>query len=162
MSEFNTRENYLISEGCPFSESILYKKVYELLSTFGSSKFIYDNLKNDGTLFIKMKEIERQKTSELIISIAAISRNLVDENNLTNIDIRNKIVGTINNKDISFRRTCSKILHSEHINFDIENGKNLFDGYLNPTVYLFGEENKKQWKLKLKILDFCSCAGNII
>jgi hypothetical protein len=162
MPEFDTKKNYFIKNGYPFSESILHEKTYELLSIFGSSKFIYDNFKNDDFLFTRIKELERQKISETIISIAIISRNLIDEDNFNNAAIKNKIVGNINNKNVSFRDACSKIVHSNNINFNIENSNNIFDGYLNPIIYLFGEKNKNQWKLELKIIDFCSCAGNII
>lgn len=155
-------DNSLAPEGYYFDPLILNIKTYELLTLFGASKFIYDHFKSDEFSFEVMKELERSRISELLITVAIISRNILDGNDLNNKGLREESVGSLNDKAIKFREACNKIIHSEDIGFDIQKGKSISDGYLNPIIHLSGNNNNNDWELELRVIDFCACAMSII
>lgn len=55
--------------------------------------------------------------------------------------------------NLTFREACNKVIHTQHINFDLDNPKNIqeYDS-INKTIYLYGDYNDKEWKV---VLDVC-------
>ncbi len=64
------------------------------------------------------------------------------------------------NKDLIFREACNKIIHSDHINFDITDVSTVYAGYLNPKVYLYGSLGEQHWKAEVDIYEFVKEAYN--
>lgn len=167
MSELHLEDNYLISPGLPVDPIFFEKKVYTLITIFGASNFLYSNFKKDNNdFFIRSKEFEKSEGSELLISIAVISRSYLDTSSVDNNFNKDCLVGKIifNNinkeEGLNFRESCNKIIHATNINFDIDKGNNIKDGYIKPIVYLYGSYKGKEWKATVNIIDFCKAAIN--
>ncbi len=64
---------------------------------------------------------------------------------------------------LSFREACNKIIHTKHINFELENAKSLNDyEHLNSIVYLFGDFHEREWKAELNVKRFLeTLVGNL-
>ena len=168
MPEFHLEDDYLISPGMPIDPIFFEKKIYTLITIFGASNFLYNNFKEDNDYFFtRTKEFEKSEVSELLISIAVISRSYLDTNIVSNNFNKDFLVGKIifNNtnkeKDLNFRDSCNKIIHATNINFDINKGSNIKDGYIKPIVYLYGSHQEKKWKVIVNIIDFCKAAINL-
>lgn len=163
MAEFDLRDNHLYSAGWPIDGTSLEDMVYRVIAIIGSSKFLYDNFRDDGYLFDRMKEIEMAKLSELLIAIAIICRSLIDSSIDKSITRKDEIVGTITENEIdkllTFRESCNKIVHAREINFDIEENQSIRDGFLNHFIYLYGNMGDTEWKATIDLIKFCKQAG---
>jgi len=165
MSEFELRGNYLISSSYPVDPIFFEENIYKLITIFGSSEFLFNNFKEDSEYFFeRAKEFEISKASEILISLAVMSRSFLDSGIISKESCKKQIVGKIivdkKNKPLNFRDSCNKIIHAESINFDISNSKSIKDGFLNPIVYLYGEYQDSQWKAIVNIIDFCKAAND--
>jgi len=172
MAEFHLENNYLYDNGLKVDPVLFDKKIWELITVFGSSKFLYKNFEEEKDFFEKAKNFELSKISELLISIAVMARSLIDNSSYIEDDNDDRIVGSIvygdsnNPNKLKFRMACNKIIHLENINFDIDEGVNIKNGFINPIVYLYGEEyqgggeekNKIKWKATIDIIKFCKKA----
>ncbi len=161
MSEFDLKNNYLIPDGYPIDLVFFQENIYKLITIFGSSEFLYNNFKNE--YFFKMAKIfERSKASELIISLAIMSRILLDSSNIDNESCKKNLVGKIiindETKALNFRESCNKIIHAKHINFDNDKAENIEDGFLRSAIYLYGDKNGNNWKAIINIVSFCKGA----
>lgn len=165
MSEIDLKNNYLGYNGYPIDTVFFEENIYKLITIFGASEFLYNNFKNDNkNFFDRAKKFEESKVSEILISLAIMSRSFLDSN-IVNIDTNKEDhVGYIiihgKEKKLSFRESCNKIVHAEHINFDINKSESVQDGFLSPIVYLYGVYQCDKWKVTINIVDFCKGAIN--
>lgn len=75
-------------------------------------------------------------------------------------------VGTIaepddgDEKPMSLRIACNKIIHAEVVNFDTDRSAVTNAEYLNPTIYLYGttQNGKKKWRAVLDVMKFVEVA----
>jgi len=166
MTEFDLRDNYLYSAGWPIDNTSLEDVIYRVIAIIGSSKFLYDNFRDDSYLFDRMKEIEIAKLSELLIVIAIICRSLIDSSVDKSITGKDEIVGTITingiDKLLTFRESCNKIIHARNINFDIEESQSIRAGFLNHFIYLYGNMGDNEWRAAIDLIKFCKQAGCVM
>ena len=169
MSEFDLRNNYFQNLGYPIKSdySLIQLDLYRLLCYFTASKVIVDiSRKYENNLFNDSLRLEYEKSeiSRIIINLAIIARNELDNNNQAKSILYSdklNIVGSISknndtdNIDLTLREACNKIIHCEYINWDLENPKSIsdYDG-LNPFIYLYGNYMDQEWKATLNIFDF--------
>jgi len=178
--------------GYDIDQSLITLELYRLLSSFGGSKFLAEFRKKikDGNLDepgckSELRAVEIQEVSRLLISLAAISRNMLDSFcSFNDYEKHNKASSVIVGKfyiskadetspdfsaqgrkpnKLSFREACNKILHADFINFDLSNNETIDHGYLRPFVYLYGQDQKERaWKACLNVVDFASFVFELI
>ncbi|MBN1185359.1 MAG: hypothetical protein JXB49_23950 [Bacteroidales bacterium] len=169
MSEFDLRTNPFHSPGYPIKidYSLVQLDLYRLLCCFGASSIIERiSRKYSNTLINSFLRIEYEKSeiSRIIINLAIIARNELDNGNglrTNNPNFGQDKVGILykagktRKLDLSFREACNKIIHCEYINWDMKKPVSIaeYDG-LNPIIYLYGSLNEARWKAVLKIYDF--------
>jgi len=165
MPEIDLRNNYLAYNGYPIDTVFFEENIYKLITIFGASEFLYNNFKNDNkNFFDRAKKFEESKVSEILISLAIMSRSFLDSGSV-NIDTnKDDHVGYIiiqeKEKKLSFRETCNKIIHAKNINFDVNKSESVQGGFLSPIVYLYGEHQDDKWRAVINIVDFCKEAIN--
>lgn len=155
-------------------ESItLYQEIYYLAAIFGASKYISKVYKTDDEVrqydnFWIFRNIEISEIHRRLISVAVICRNYddqaYDDDESTN-EIRGRVVGVfLNNKskDLTFREACNKVIHSTWINFDLTDISDIFSGYIQPTLYIYGLKGEEEWKVQLNVDDYIKCAFDIV
>jgi hypothetical protein len=168
MSEFDMRDNPWNNPGFTINQSYspIWLDLYRLLTCFSSSKTIAlqrNDIKYELLNSVLRNEFEYSEISRILINLAAIGRNNLDNGNHTfdfNLE-KHSYVGDLEDlnshasKKIDFRQACNKIIHCEFINWDVENPETLYknDG-LNPIVYIYGIYNKSKWKITLNVYDF--------
>lgn len=167
MPELDQRDNYFKSNGYPHDPIYLWKDFYFLLAIFGASKII-SQFRNrplgdqDYSMFSICRSIEFSEASKLLLSIAIICRNEMQQ---TRPEVKespkpmNHTVGWIKFKKertekLSFYNSCNKIIHANAINFDLSDNTTVRSGYLKPFVYLYGVQDKQEWKAKINVYPF--------
>jgi hypothetical protein len=175
MSELDLRNNPW-GEGYPHDQQALWLELYYLSAIFGASKNISlfrSEGEGDYDILGIFRRIEYSEISKRLISIATISRNTVELwtkkgvfSNSEFCEVVGKLWENSVNKDkvhgLSFREACNKIVHANHINFDLTKIKDILSGHLNPIVYLYGVHNKFGWKCKIDIYKFVKVAFKLI
>ena len=63
-----------------------------------------------------------------------------------------KDVGTTDVEILDLREACNKIIHAKKVRGDFE--ENGGQTYLNPLIYLYGEQKGKSWRATLDIVAF--------
>lgn len=164
MSEIDLRGIEWIN-GYPHDPQTLWGDLYYLALIFAGSEKISE-FRSDGegqySLFWVFRNTEYSEISRRLISIAAISRNLMEISRDTTIQTLE--VGKFYKKsnsdefvELTFREACNKVIHADHINFDNSEDPAVsspYVGYLNPIVYLYGTYNGEPWKIELEIFKF--------
>lgn len=112
--------------------------------------------------------------SRLLLECSVQIRNEIDLKCISSEDNKysiNSFVGILfhdtkippeKSTDLTFREACNKIIHTKHINFDLENAKSIneYDS-LNNTIYLYGDYQNKEWKVELDVCKFICVLINI-
>ncbi|MCK9626576.1 MAG: hypothetical protein M0R23_08995 [Bacteroidales bacterium] len=170
--EFKTNDNPWII-GFPIHESysILEQKAFHLLSIINASA--KSNSISDLKNFLVI-EYEFSEISRLLLECAVQIRNEIDQKYILSEDNKysiNSFVGILfhdtkiapeKSTNLTFREACNKIIHTKHINFDLENAKSIneYDS-LNNTIYLYGDYQNKEWKVELDVCTFICVLINI-
>lgn len=157
MPEIDLRSNYLAFPGYPIDTVFFQESIYKLITIFGSSEFLYNNFKNNNKdFFNRAKKFEESKVSEILISLAIMSRSFLDSCHVSTDSYTDYCVGHIvvnyKEKHINFKEACNKIMHAKNINFDISRSESMQDGFLNPIVYLYGEYQGDKWRAVINII----------
>lgn len=173
MPEFHSECGCPANDGYPQDTIMLVSKLYELISIFGASEFISDNFRSKNAVitdpyslgtFKMFRDIEYCKISEDLLSIAAIVRNNIDSTYKEGKKF--PTVGSLDQKgkkgDLGFVEACNKIIHANHINFDLSKIDDMYSGFLKPKIYLYGSFEDKKWKASINIIDFCKEADKYI
>ncbi len=175
MSELDLRDDYFVKNGYTYNPRDLEKELYYLAAIFGASKKIStlkETSKKDGedtySIFSVFRGIEYAEIQQKILLIAIICRSEIENENNFAQDNKNKIVGTISfpprrtTEDLLFLEACHKIIHGNSLNFDLSENKDIRSGYLLPYIYIYGEKNEKEWRVKIDIFEFIKTAFNSI
>ena len=110
-------------------------------------------------------ELERSEISRLLVSIAVISRNHMDQNGWHPIKVPGlpaDEVGVLcsdwENKGalapLSFREACNKVIHAIKITFEANQNSDYKTSYLLPTLHLYGDKQRICWKATLDVPKF--------
>lgn len=146
--------------------------LYELSTiVFGSEGLAKLSTGDDKDEFDSLRvHHEVSRASKLLIEIAVILRNLIDNSfwpkdilHKIRIESRNELsVGIIceankAEKPLSFRQACNKIIHAESISFgmkEIPSKMRCLDG----KVELHGKRNETTWIASIEVADFIRMA----
>jgi len=163
--EYKTNDNYW-TNGFPNNESysLLELKAFQLISIINASQKT-NSIKEFKEYLVRYYELF--EVSNLLIELAVQIRNRLDLNNIYDEQILYRIGASVGNLitdlempenkkvPLTFREACNKIIHTNHINFDLNNPINLFEyESLNKTVYLYGDFRGKPWKAELDTIEF--------
>ncbi len=170
--EFKTNGNPWIN-GYPIHEcySLLEQKAFHLLSIVNASE------KSNALIDLKQNLVsvyEFSEISRILLECAVQIRNEIDLNQevckskYSCTSVVGKLFSDLkknpySDTDLTFREACNKIIHSKHINFDLENAISLkeYDS-LNKIIYLYGDHFNKNWKVELDVIQFVCVLVNII
>jgi len=149
---------------------LLEQKAFHLLSIINASPVSNANTELSNVL---VKEYEMSEISRILLEISVQIRNQLDLNKLDYEGFKfnpNTEDGKLNveNKndpkfiELTFREACNKIIHAQHINFDMLNAKSLKEyEQINSIIYLYGEYKDISWKAQLDIVKYISVLINI-
>jgi len=163
--EYKTNDNPWII-GYPIHEcySILEQKAFYLLSIINASAKSNSISDLRSSLVV---QYECSEISRLLLECAVFIRNEMDLKNSTSNGFNYRIdscVGSLYSDiikspeesiNLTFREACNKIIHTQHVNFDLENGSSIqeYDSISN-TIYLYGNFGKQEWKAELDMCKF--------
>mgnify|MGYP006081878151 CR=1 FL=1 len=61
---------------------------------------------------------------------------------------------------LDIREACNKIIDAETVRFDMDDlGE---QKYLNPIIYLYGSQQKKEWRAQLNVINFCKDYASLV
>jgi hypothetical protein len=166
--EFDSRNLNNSPEGLPANGVYVTVdlKAFQLLSIVNASETSHKSALLKDLL---LADYERFEISRLLIEIAVILRNDLDTRG-PNFEGFSKnprsIVGELREPkgivDLTFREACNKIIHSEHINFDMHDPKSLREyAYILPIVYLYGVKGRDEWRAKIDVVKFVEVAVDV-
>jgi hypothetical protein len=162
MAEYKNPQKGLIKEGHFPNTSNALLELYRLLALFLASKSfaaLRTNYPGEGfDPIYKIQEVEDDEITRLLLSLAITARVIDDREDRvfelvgSNCGRLEKDVGTRDVEILDLREACNKIIHAKKVRGDVEeeNGQT----YLNPFIYLYGEQNGKSWKATLDIVAF--------
>ncbi|MDP9193253.1 MAG: hypothetical protein M3P06_16265 [Acidobacteriota bacterium] len=116
---------------------------------------------------------EKPEISRLLVSIAASYRIKFDDGSWEHgfwLHRDASTVGTLvenvdapeNEKALTFREACNKIIHAQRVHFDTASHPVTQAQFLNPMVHLYGSKAGSSWKSSLHLVQFCRAAANVI
>lgn len=164
MTEYNYPhpQEDLIKEGHFPNTSNTLLELYRLLTLFLASKSfaaLRANYPGEGfDPIYKIQEVENDEITRLLLSLAITARVIDDREGRvfeligSNCGQIEKDVRTGDVEILDLREACNKIIHAKKVRGDI--GKEGEHSYLNPFIYLHGEQNGKIWKANLDIIAF--------
>ncbi len=134
-------------------------ELHRLLSIFMASKS-FAFLKSSGRSVIqKIQEVEEGEITRILLYLAIIAR-VVDDREGRVFEVVGSDCGLLQkNLDLDatqcldLREACNKIIHAKKIEFDVD--KVGSEKFLNPSIYLYGEQGKLKWKANLDVVKFC-------
>ncbi|OYZ01004.1 MAG: hypothetical protein B7Y37_08910 [Sphingobacteriia bacterium 28-36-52] len=157
--EFDTRKTEITHQELRYARNSLEYDIYILLCILASSKSLHKNEKKFYGLFMQLMDFEKSEIYNKVFSIAIRVRNFIDNNKLKS---ESQIVGTIEEqmgekKPLTLREACNKIIHSEHINFDIVNAQSHYEHKgIKEFIYVYGKKGKNNWKTTINLYKFLS------
>ena len=140
------------------------EKLYTLASLFFASRHIAGLAKEEvGCPFRQMlDEHEESLITHLLIETAVLIRmkdDLFQQQHGIPANTQKDIVGTLciptnatQGSLLHLREACNKIIHANLINFDLVGEPFDHDRYLQPIVYLYGEQRGTHWKAQLDVV----------
>ncbi|GHF91399.1 hypothetical protein [Thalassotalea marina] len=151
---------------------LIYASIYELSTiVFGSEGLAKLSTGDDKDEFDKLRvRHEIAQASKLLIEVAVVLRNLIDSDSWPmdpiheirverrpeiNVGVVRK--GSKNEKVLTFRQACNKIIHAEHISFGMKEMPGKMK-CLNGSVELHGKRNKDTWVADIQVADFIRMA----
>lgn len=151
---------------------LIYASIYDLAAVvFGSEGLARLSTGDEHDEFDKLRlRHEIALASKLLIEIAVVLRNLLDNGNWP-IDPIHEIrvsarpetqVGTVreataNESTLSFRDACNKLIHAERVSFGMKSLPGKMD-CLNGMVELHGRRGKRSWVAEIQLSDFIRMA----
>lgn len=165
MAEYKNPQEGHFKEGHFPNTSNAVLELHRLLSIFLSSR-AFAALRNGypGEGFdpiYKIQEVEEDEITRLLLNLAITARVIDDRqdrifelagSNCGQLEKRQKDGSVLNVEVLNLREACNKIIHAAKVRFDIE--EEAGQPYLNPYIYLYGEQNGKSWKAVLDIIAF--------
>jgi hypothetical protein len=137
-------------------------ELHRLLALFLSSKSfaaLRTNFPGEGfDPIYKIQEVEDDEITRLLLNLAITARVIDDRQDHvfervgSNCGQLEKYDGPNDVGALNLREACNKIIHANKVRFDIE--EKVEQPYLNPFIYLYGEQNGKKWKATIDIIAF--------
>ena len=162
MAEYKNPQESHFKEGHFPNTSNTLLELHRLLALFLASKSfasLRTNYPGEGfDPIYKIQEVEDDEITRLLLSLAITARVIDDREGRvfelvgSNCGQLEKDVGTTDVEILDLREACNKIIHAKKVRGDVEE-----DGgqtYLNPLIYLYGEQNGKSWRAALDIVAF--------
>jgi hypothetical protein len=140
------------------------ENLYTLASLFFASSHIAGLADDEvGCPFRQMlDEHEESLITQLLIETAVLIRmkdDLFQQQHGIPADTQKDIVGTLwipadasQDSQLHLREACNKIIHAKLINFDLIGEPHAHDRYLQPVVYLYGEQRGTPWKAQIDVV----------
>ncbi|MBL7188612.1 MAG: hypothetical protein ISS70_19995 [Phycisphaerae bacterium] len=158
-------EDHSVNKGIRVDQARVQLLSFRLLSIFLASENLHKlcNGEYDCGADILANEYEKAEIEHLILQIAALFRS-ADTSALEELTLNkrwNPNVGKLEQpvgsqtKDLTLHEACNKIIHVKEIKYEVINGEYEWNRYLKPTMYLYGQKQKEQWKAILDIQAFC-------
>lgn len=158
--------------GVPIMAESLDLEIYQLACVFAASRELARWTKASEAISRLRNIFERAEAARRLIALAAMLRNTMDSWSKHRRDRVDKGAGAVgiikpnSNKPkerepLYFREACNKIIHAEHINFDVSRRGAEEHPTLFPIVHLYGKRGDLAWKAELKIDQFVRVAGGI-
>lgn len=151
---------------------LIYASIYELSAiVFGSEGLAKLSTGDNRDEFDKLRvRHEIAQASKLLIEIAVILRNFIDSGKWP-IDPIHAIsveecpemkVGKIKeegkeDKELSFRQACNKLIHSERLSFGMQSLPGKMD-FLDGSVELHGKREGQAWTANINVSKFVRMA----
>lgn len=107
----------------------------------------------------KIQEVETDEITRILLSLAITAR-IIDDREERVFELIGTDCGTLQ-KDLNaasvdvldIREACNKIIHATKVRFDVEELG--VQRYLNPTIYLYGSQQGKNWRAQIDVIKFC-------
>ena len=110
-------------------------------------------------------EFGREEIDHLLISVAAMTRVLLDQQSPRRRETRAKCgvlsPDTSDEKPLALREACNKVLHAEVRNFEWVSDFGSEIPELSGEVYLSGEQPNGPWKARLDIVGFVTAVASL-
>jgi hypothetical protein len=108
----------------------------------------------------RLQECEEDEISRILLSLAITAR-VVDDAHGRILELVAMPCGMLvpdtrrpeTSVDLELREACNKIIHSDRRHFDIEHNET-GRPYLTPTIYLYGQQGRLEWKATLNVVEF--------
>ena len=142
-----------------FANSQIELDVYRLLTILFSSKALHNANPPIYGFSMAAYQFERAEIYRIVFNLAIRARNILDKSTGQTPSVALKSVGKIEEDDIldelSFRESCNKIIHSEHINFGIIDPEDaIVHKGVTEFIYVYGKKSKKEWKATIDLIKF--------
>ncbi len=117
-----------------------------------------------------LSQYERPEIEHLLLQIAILCRT-ADDNAASGRTLggrHNPTVGRLyadaskaDSTELCLREACNKIIHQRRVNYEVVEGEDSWNSHLEPTLYVYGKHNGKEWKAVLEVKEFCYGACNL-
>ncbi|MEO6696721.1 MAG: hypothetical protein ABIN45_01825 [Gammaproteobacteria bacterium] len=162
MTEFKPPQEDFSKEGHRPNTDNAVLELHRLLAVFLASKSfaaLRTNFPGEGyDPIYSIQNVEEDEITRLLLNLAITARVIDDRENRT-LERFGSSCGQLarNLEDqvievLSLREACNKIIHAKRIRFDVEDDAG--QSFMNPIIYLYGEQNGKNWKASLDIVAF--------
>jgi hypothetical protein len=138
--------------------------LYRLLNQFVAEEKLSGLMEEDGWLFHAVDIVGHFFDVELqrILIHAAVVARVKDDNEeesllrLSNYETTCGVLIEDLRKpndiaSLNLREACNKIIHALRFHYDTEEQPRRI---INPTIYLYGKRNSKNWKATIQVIDF--------
>ena len=139
-------------------------ELHRLLSIFLASRSFAElciNYPGEGfDPIYKIQEVESDVNTRILLSLAITAR-VIDDREDQVFGLLGSDCGILQ-KDLSsdvaidileIREACNKIIHADKIRFGVEELG--VQRYLNPIIYLYGNQRGNEWRAQLDVIKFC-------
>ena len=158
-------EKRSVNKGIRVDRSRVQLLSFRLLSIFLASKNLHGlcNGEYDSGADILANEFEKVEIEHLMLQIATLFRS-ADTSALEDLTFNQRWNPNVclleqpiesQAKNLTLREACNKIIQVKEIKYEVVNGKYEWDRYLEPTIYLYGQKQKDNWRAILDIKTFC-------
>lgn len=165
MAEYE-RPNHL-RQGHLFDPSVVRRELWQLLLIFLADKpftVLSEEAGHEGvSLGALQAEFADHEITRILMNSAITLRILDDRDGgvFQHVAPCGELSTNGQTEPLSLREACNKIVHASRVNFDVErlDGKPLDGSYgwptfLRPTVYLYGNRQRADWRAALDVIAY--------
>lgn len=117
----------------------------------------------------QLQECEEEEIARILLVLAITARVIDDRENHvyeivgTNCGRLQRDTSRPANEELTLREACNKIIHAKKVRLDMEENDN-GQRYLNPFIYIYGEQGGAEWKATLNVIlfakEYISCVSH--
>lgn len=107
----------------------------------------------------RIQEVETDEITRILLNLAVTAR-VVDDREGKVFELAGSDCGTLQKDStkedcviLDIREACNKIIHAQKVRLDVDELG--VQRYLNPTIYLYGSLQNKEWRARLDVIKFC-------